>query len=721
MRLVLAEDYNPGDTKIYVTGNPAVLFMFPPTGLITLTEQCSDIGKRAITLSYNAVDTVNGVISGLVLEPGFPDVVKPARITDVVENVMAKHHNNLKDALIAIQNFIGVKGTIDTRPFGPTLEGRINFLRKLVLVPRAWFTMNVRQGITPLEVEFTDRSFRLGTDGTAGPVIITWDFGDQTSSNISYNTISDINTVPSDDVDVIVREDTPGGTVLKTYTRPGIYTVKMTVQNDFGSDQLILDDVIHARVKAPNNAVIYANGVNPPQIRTPINTLISFEVPPGLNRQTPGYSYAGEPLDENGNPLDPVDNWTWSLADDMIHENSNSTVASYGIGGIYDLKLRVDTTLGAYRITTDTNAIDIVENTNLWLWVHQDAVSVRSYEFGLMSETFKLTDANTLIVAPNDSFLDGVNNEAQQKQEFSRNIGFIPRSSSTGSGAGGSNLLYWASGRNATDPIGAEKINVVEYYGFTGTYVASYTPITRPWNWCFLPGVSYSYFFGGEVSPILPNTSPVNTDLTQQNVTTMASTTAPFSTSNYLNGARELQSNPSQFDDDGVSTYGDFSVYRTAWHGSTGYIARNDSVGPFFRIKSFYNTSGSIGSPVTNIVKLTDVEGPILTECELADMSQGIYVFNNSGSVVSYNPSGQTWLQGGPGANSSTFRSLQDSTVEGFDSTSNTLLAASDHNSATYISFDYSQGAFIKFTEVNTTFSTLGSRPAGVQWTMAVY
>ena len=131
LRLRLAEDYNPGDTTITVEGDPDVFLQFPNTGILTLTEQCSDIEERAISFYYTGKGT--NTFTGLSLLPTFPDVVKPKRITNVTQNVMASHHNALKDALIAIENFVGVKGTIDTRPLGETMEGRINFLRKLVL------------------------------------------------------------------------------------------------------------------------------------------------------------------------------------------------------------------------------------------------------------------------------------------------------------------------------------------------------------------------------------------------------------------------------------------------------------------------------------------------------------------------------------------------------------------------------------------------------------
>ena len=130
-------------------------------------------------------------------------------------NVMASHHNHLKEALIAVETFIGIEGTEDTVPFGETLEGRINFLRRLVLQPKAWFTVNKRAGIVPLEVEFTELAFRLGTDGVDGPITITWDFGDQTTSVIESTPIIDATSrVPDQPKDVLVR-DTEAGSITK--------------------------------------------------------------------------------------------------------------------------------------------------------------------------------------------------------------------------------------------------------------------------------------------------------------------------------------------------------------------------------------------------------------------------------------------------------------------------------------------------------------------------
>lgn len=737
LRVRLLEDYKIGDKSIHVEGDKSVIDKFPDTGLITLTEQCSDLEDRAISFYYSSFDKTNNVISGLELLPEFTDVNKPKRITNVTMNVMDKHHNNLKDALIAIQKFCGEKGTEDLEPFGETLEGRINFLRRIVLQPKAWFTSDIRTGTVPLTIEFENMSFRLGTDGTEDEVTVTWNFGDRSSSTISLTSlISADSLVPDSAVDVLVR-DTDSGKIKKVYYEPGNYDVSLTVENNFGSDTVTFEKYISARTKAPNLAIInFIENVSNqsstpgdppngpfetyPTIRSPINSLININVAEGENPNTPGYSYAGEALDSNDNPIDPIVTWTWELGDDLTHPSSRETNASFSVGGIYDLKLRVDTELGAFRITSYPNTIDVVENVNLWHWIFDNnGVTARAYEYGLISETFKTANAPSLTVTRNDDFLTGENNEEQQKKEFKKNVGFAP-TSNTSSGLGGSALLYWASGRAQSDPTSSEKINIVEFNGFSGVYLTK-TPITRRWNWANLNSPQYSYFLFGGVSSYPANSSPTNQNKQTLNLLDLSISSEGLISSNYLNGSQELMQNVSAYNNDGESIYGNFSVYRTAWKDNTGYILRNDGVGPFFRIKSFYRTEGTVGVPLLNIRKMQDIQGPTKLEGELVSMSTGIYFLNNSGSVSKFTPTTSTWSTGGPGVNSLLYRNLQDTSVSGFDDVSNTLLIASDSDKRAYLSFDYSNNAFLKFNETDLTFSTLGSRPSGNQWVLGIY
>ena len=101
LRLALLNDYNPNDKIIYANATPEDMALFPDSGIITLTEQCSDLEERAISFYYGSKDNNNQTFSNLQLLDNFPDVKKIAKATNITLNVVSQHHNNLKDALNA--------------------------------------------------------------------------------------------------------------------------------------------------------------------------------------------------------------------------------------------------------------------------------------------------------------------------------------------------------------------------------------------------------------------------------------------------------------------------------------------------------------------------------------------------------------------------------------------------------------------------------------------
>jgi PKD repeat protein len=729
LRVKLAEDYTVGDTSIVVLDSDNIMSNFPDTGIITLTEQCSDIDLRAINLYYSGKTSTS--FTGLEVESGFTDNSKPKNVTNVTLNVLDRHHNAIKNAIIAIQEFVGVEGTIDTEPFGETIEGRLNFLRKLVLTPRAWFSANNLRnskvtGIVPLEVVFNDESFRLGD----GDIVYTWSFGDSTSSSISAASVADTSITNSD-------------SISHTYLDPGYYDVTLNVSNVYGEDTVVFPSFINARVAAPDEAVIEfvvkagqsaTSGspvggpyTTPPTIRTPIDLLVEAQIPEGTNPYT-SKTYGGEII-SGGSVIDPIDTYTWSLGDDLTHANQSYTKALYSEGGIYDLVMRADTTYGSYRITVYEDAIDVVENQNIWLWCFNkigdpegdydqlnylvETGNVTAYEFGLLSETFK-TGTQTLDAVRSESFLDSTNNEYQAKAEFRRNVGFTAKNT-TNSASGGTAMMYWA-GQGSTVAVPGvytdHAVKIREFNGFADTYVTQ-SDISRPWNWLNLNSNTTSYFlFGADYSSgSNPNASYTYQTMDAYNLSTLTSAATALTVDNYKNGASELIQHVATYDGSGDSNYGYFASYRGAWKDSAGYFLRNDNVGNYFRIRSFYMTEGTIADEITHITKLTDMSGPAKLEGELVALSDGLFFFSNTGNISAYNTSTLVWETGGVSSGSVTFRSLQDSSVEGFDSNSNTLLTTTDGDRTAYLSYDYSPYAFIKFSSLDLTVSNVGPRP----------
>ena len=733
LRVRLLEDYKPGDSRIVVEGEEGLMDRFPPSGIVTLTEQCSEIDLRAVSLHY-ASKTPNS-FEGLELLPEFAgfDSVKPKRITNVTMNVVAMHHNHLKDSLIAVQSFLGTKHSSDME----TVTGRIKHLESVAFRPKAWFSATSAVGLSPLEVEFENQSFRLGPRW----VRQTWKFGDGTP-DVVIRTESPDEYAALDEVVNGVRAS--GSKLYKTYSEPGIYDVSLLLENEWGRNEVEFKGLITVKAECPENASIsivnrptqsYTPGDvsagTPPKIRSVANSFVDFSVEQGEDPSRPGYSYAGEPLNSSDSPIDPIVQYTWSLSDDLPHTNSPLARASYSLGGLYDIVLRVDTSFGSYRITKYEGSVDILESRNLWLFnfSSQDSNangSVRAYEFGLSSETFKTLGNQTLALNRSNGFLDvyGAGSYhsgtlGRARKEFERNAEFVP-AGTVESGSRGNSIVFWAKGGAAVD---SQEIGVAKYNAFDDVY-ESLSPISgRPWNWVALNSPEKSYFLFGGSQTSMPNQNPSFAYRTDYDLSTQSSSAGvALGPSYFENGADELLTHASYFDPDtGVPTNGGFATYRSAWKDSSGYILRNSAVNEFFRLSGFYRTNGSLGSPFNTLTRLPNLAGSVKVEGQLVAMSNGVFMFNNSGEVCAWNDTSLTWEVGRAGSSSLTFRTVQDTTASTFDDRSSTLLATSDGDRMAYLSYDYSDKAFVKFNGVDLTFSTTKYRPPGRQFKMGVY
>lgn len=733
LRVRLAEDYNPGDVSILVEGDDNIMSKFPQNGIITLTEQCSEIDKRALSFYYNS--KTSNSFDELELLPEFKDLVisKPKKLTNVTMNVLDKHHNHLKDTLISIESFLGTK--FDEKE---TLTGRIKYLEEIIFSPKSWFSVNTRVGLAPLKVEFENQSIRLGE----GEIREIWDFGEEG--------VDPVTIISKNKQEYLSKQGIASGVeysgikLIKTYQKPGIYNVQLTMINEFGENTVKFDQVILAKNESPEPAVIqlvprssqnYTNE-DSPRIRSITNSFINIEIPSGENPENPGYSFGGELLKTDGTPIDPIKEYSWYLNDDLPHANSSEARASYSLGGFYDINLRVDTEFGSYRITNYENAIDIVEQKNLWFFNYKPNEKnedgsgiVQCYEFGLNSETFKtIGNHQTINIQRSNEFLNlppysygedyyFSSTLSKSKKEFEKNVGFAI-SGTASSGERGDALLFWSSGGSVFDE---KKINIKKYNGFDDTYETLESITNRPWNWTYLNSLEKIYFLFGHDTNLTPNLNQAFSQRLDYDLSS-ETTSQPIElqNSNFENGADELLRHPSYFEN-GIATNGYFATYRSAWKDYTGYILRNSGINEFFRLASFYKTNGNVSNPFITITKLPDVVGSAKLEGELVTLYNGIFMFNNSGEVCAWNDSSLTWEIGRANSSTLSFRTVQDTTSDNFEDKSNTLLATSDSDRIAYLSFDYSEKAFIKFNATDLTFSTTKFRPTGTQFKMGVY
>ena len=733
--LVLASDYTPGDSTIQVEFDAEKTNLFPATGIITLTEQCSDPEERAVSFYYTSFS--GNTFSGLTLLSGFENnQIRPSRLTKVVMNVMAEHHNIIKDGIIAVEQFAGTKiedrlscGNLSDTLEKGTVEQRTICATKYAFEPKAYFQVDRTTSLVPGTFTFTNLSFRLGSSIPNNNIKYYWDFGDNTASNITISQFTD--EVPIYTNDVIV-DDTDGGTIKKTYTTAGVFTVSLKVTNDFGEDIVKFENLINVKYPAPNEAIIditeneiqkKINGI----FKSPSNLQIFIQVPnnPKINPDT-GRTWAGEKLNADGNPIDPIINYVWYIPDDIDHGNDSSTSSIFSLGGIYTFSIKAETKSLAFRTTKFENYINIVERTNLWLWTFfgSSYLAVQANEMGFLSQIFKTKQSTSLTTLINENFLNQPEyvNLKQQEKEFLKNNQFVSKFGSPNSGLGGDSVLMYATGRNAIDPISNEKINVLEFNGYFESY-SSKTSLTRPWNWISFNINDIVYFFLGNPNGTQsPGLSVTNWENVQQlNLNNYVTINTTLNTNNFIGYSVELQSNPSTtFNSSGKSIYGYFAMNRTEQRESTGYILRNDTNGSNYKIFNFYSTSTD-GLSFIGFTKKPDMLGTAKKEGQLVNLNSGLYFFDNSGAISEYDPNLEAWRTGGPGVNSVIFSNLQDQTVFGYDDLDNSLLASSDGSNNAYISFDYSPNSYIKFNDLDYTFTRLNSRPDGNQWMMGNY
>lgn len=737
LSLPLARDYTPGDTTVFVAPDPVIMAQFPDTGIITLTENCSPTEYRAVSFYYAAKDNINFTFTNLTVLDETPDVTeKKAGVTKVSMNVTAQHHNAIKNAALSIEGYLGVSSDLGVLPFEGTINGRTNFLLKTVFTPRAWFIAFPTLGkITPglgMEVTFTSYCLYLGEELPDNTVTYKWWFGDGQPYTSSTPDLTTTNAV-----------------VTHIYLEPDIYNVQMQVTNKFGSDTVLFRSMIDALYLAPEAAMIVVGWPGtaptdpskpgllnfptrtPPYIKAPAGAYIDVytsDLP--VVGSDPLHAENGEYLEETSplvyTPIDAIVSYTWDLSDTLSHgTTSPATKALYTIGGDYQVVLRVDTNSGAYRITQNEKYINVTERQNAWLFTFATGTNdVSASELGFLNETFKTKQVTYSTITKDSSFLDYIpdpKNKARAINQFNTNNN-LNAISSTPSGLDGFCLLSWASGRSPSQTSTSETIKCLNYNGFQETYdVPSGFEFSRPWNWIAFNGPSVNYYILGNAVNQPAGSSPTNLNVSMQNLINGTVQNYSLSAANFIGSADLLQNNAASYDTFGTNITGDYSAYRTALRGRTGYILKNTTVGQDFMIKAFFSTKESASLLIDSFIRLPDMTGPVKTQGQLVNLSTGLFFFNNTGSVMQFDVTANAWRTGGPGYNSITFSNLQDKTVPDYDNENNPLVATTDFANNAFLSFDYSNNAFIKFNDIDLSFSKLASRPSGTQWLFRSY
>lgn len=168
---------------------------FPSSGILRIGAPPGQTG--AAELVYYDTKTA-GVFQNLIR--GFAGTRQnPWPLGSVVsQGVFAEHHNSVKDAVINLEKYVGLK----TQPTSTSLNGILKAQENRFLSPKALFRAYPTKAPPGTKVRFHNFS--------TGPLVrFLWDFGDGTTS----------------------VEKNP----LHTYQKEGVYTVKLNIISSLGA------------------------------------------------------------------------------------------------------------------------------------------------------------------------------------------------------------------------------------------------------------------------------------------------------------------------------------------------------------------------------------------------------------------------------------------------------------------------------------------------------
>lgn len=551
-RTVLEEDLVVVPTSILVSSTNT----FPDTGIITITNRpgalTSDRAEDwACSFSYQ--EKTDGSFEGLILVKG--NFLPKYKEDPVTLNVISDHHTSLADEILNLQTVLGHR---ETNVSG-TLVRRIGNLESKTRTPRAFLACDKPSGFAPHQVTFTDLS-------TRAPGKWIWSFGDDTTSFAQYP--------------------------IHTYSTSGIYTVRLTVFNDYGTDEFEAKELIKVLEVPPDKPTIEAN---------PRKLIV------GERAQVVA-------VNRDHSPRNQFNQWDWEIPEGTGSITSPNGVVSDGLpegiyrtyspaisldflqGGFFDLGVIARNYYNGYVGTKEDDIIEVTEQTNCWD-LRTDGITVRVLEMGVTSKAFKERAVPPLDIGP--EILDS----------FDRN--WLPSSSP---------FTGCFLRRNS---IG--EIHLDEYDGFLEKW-SSIPAAKRDWlpNFASFKAGNKIYLMFGRTATGQISTGAASFDLTNRQAWTT------------------LES-PSGMPSTGMD------VYTAQEKGGFVYIlgrAQGDTFATFLKYDPAVNIITTLTPPsALPGVGPTGMGADVHTRYgKLVTLDSGLFLFGPVGSVAAYLPDADSWL-----------------------------------------------------------------------------
>lgn len=342
---------------------------FPPEGIITITAdpgRLFSIREEDWAMSYYYKRKTKDTFEDLTLVKGnFAPKYKNERVT---LNVISDHHNRIAEEIMHLEK---IAGTLDSKD-PDSLRFRIERLKKFVRKPRAFFMPTVTRGFYPLSVNFEDKSTRI-------PDKWLWEFGDGTTS--------------------------PKKDPVHTYLAPGVYSVRLTVFNDYGTDSFYCMNLIEVLGEPPEAPI--AEVLNPREL---VGEPITIRATPRDGQTKNQFREWGWILDPN---LEPVHSNLIrkrpDLGPDLFLTSAPQIEIKGRVGGRYSIGLVGYGFERSFAYNREDINIEIIEPINFWDF-RAEQNSLVPWEYGLMGEIYRRGTPKSGVLPspeiPNNGYLE---------------------------------------------------------------------------------------------------------------------------------------------------------------------------------------------------------------------------------------------------------------------------------------------------------------------------
>lgn len=733
--------YNASDSTTYDWENgKGILFLddtsyWPDSGYATiyLSENHLKADKRACLFHYESKD--NSSLLNVTILPNQSIKYFPEE-SIVVQNVVAQNHNYNKDAILNLEKYLGNRGTEDSS----TIEWFTDFYSKNVRVPKPWLEVyptnifvgefvTIKDQTTRINPGFEDQQdnsvkwifnlqeavIEVSLDNENKEYIFDYQYLDNEGNNISSQE----------------RKSTWNGEIRYKFHKSGNKNISLYVENQFGSDQLNLKEIIKVIENIPKQLDIDIYGPESDNASENVRckaiedqVVISSSLSTFQDTQIAPSGYI----------------WDIPFIDNDLIPSSPYLRLSFDRGGLYDIGLKVITTNDSWIGKFLDNAIDVYEKPSVWIGHSSNTTgNFTLNEYAINGSSWKQTGINYNLD------IDDILSEATI--DNSRNISVSVKDSKGFHSISNSEDAYliWASSirdlniakYNALSNVISQDIpeKYLKLYNWYSLYMPvfdssriyvlggitdlnDFSTLNQEISYYDISSKSFSVVTQGfvvqqkEDLKILPNGFYVTSDnkvlnenyeeIEGYNLSGINIDALPVAQSynESFSDAQDMISNPNSY----------LCRWKISNYSGKGYILRNSDSSLLEDFFSF--------DPSLNIFSTVNSNVPFSKyEFGFQALNDGIYVISNQGDLYKYDPDSSVW-------NTTTNTSVSNYT-NNFHSSSaasmnpNASLVSggesrsiNSSNSELYFSYDFSYDAFGKFDNQTISFQKLPERPS---------